>query len=200
MAIRDTIRRKLTYEDYLLFPEDGLRHEILDGEHYVTSAPSRWHQAASRNLTYFFAGFLRRNLLGSIFTAPFEVVLSEHDIVQPDLLFISKERLGILTEKNVQGAPDLIIEILSDTTQRRDKTLKRDIYERFGVLEYWLVDPQRQTVRVFRSSDAGFVAALDLSAAAADVLATPLLPGLEIPVAEIFESGNSHARPEKPKS
>lgn len=187
MAIRDTIRRKLTYGDYLLFPEDGLRHEILDGEHYVTSAPSLWHQTASANLTYFFVGFLRRNPLGRLFHAPCEVVLSEHDIVQPDLLFISRERLAILTEKNVQGAPDLVIEILSDNTSRRDKTLKRDIYERSGVLEYWLVDPQRQMVRVLRISDAGFDAALDFSAAAGDVLTTPLLPGLEIPVGEIFD-------------
>lgn len=187
MAIRDTIRHKLTYEDYLLFPEDGLRHEILDGEHYVTSAPSLWHQAASVNLTYFLAGFLRRNPLGRLYHAPCEVVLSEHDIVQPDLLFISKERLGILTKKNVQGAPDLVIEILSDNTSRRDKTLKRGIYERFGVLEYWLVDPQRQTVRICRRLGAAFVVAEDLSAAAADVLTTPLLPGLEIPVGEIFE-------------
>ncbi len=156
MAIRDTIRHKLTYEDYLLFPEDGLRHEILDGEHYVTSAPSLWHQAASVNLTYFFVGFLRRNPLGRLFHAPCEVVLSEHDIVQPDLLFISKERFGILTAKNVQGAPDLVIEILSDNTSRRDKTLKLGIYERSGVLEYWLVDPQRQTVRVLRKLGCGF--------------------------------------------
>lgn len=187
MAIRDTIRRKLTYEDYLLFPEDGLRHEILDGEHFVTSAPSLWHQTASANLTYFFVGFLRRNLLGRFFAAPCEVVLSEHDIVQPDLLFISKERLGILTEKNVQGAPDLVIEILSDNTSRRDKTLKRGIYERSGVLEYWIVDPQRQTVRIYRRSGEGFGATLDLSTAAGDTLMTPLLPGLEIPVGEIFD-------------
>ncbi|HEV2854834.1 MAG TPA: Uma2 family endonuclease [Thermoanaerobaculia bacterium] len=187
MAIRDTIRRKLTYEDYLLFPEDGLRHEILDGEHYVTSAPSRWHQTASANLTYFLVGFLRRNRLGQVFTAPFEVVLSEHDVVQPDLLFLSNERLGILTEKNVQGAPDLVIEILSDNTRRRDETVKRDRYEGFGVLEYWLVDPQRQTVRIYRRSDAGFGAALELSTAAGDVLTTPLLPCLEIPVGEIFD-------------
>lgn len=177
----------LTYEDYLLFPEDGLRHEILDGEHYVTSAPSLWHQTASVNLTYFFAGFLRRNPLGRLFHAPCEVVLSEHDIVQPDLLFISRERFGILTEKNVQGAPDLVIEILSDSTSRRDKTLKRDRYEWAGVLEYWLVDPRRQTVRIYRRSGAGFGAALGFSAAAGDVLTTPLLPGLEVPVGEIFD-------------
>ena len=187
MAIRDTIRRKLSYEDYLLFPEDGLRHEILDGEHYVTSAPSRWHQAASANLTYFFVGFLRRHPLGKVFSAPFEVVLSEHDIVQPDLLFISNERLDILTEKNVQGTPDLMIEILSGNSRRRDETLKRDRYEWAGVLEYWLVDPRRQTVRIYRRSGAGFGAALDFSAAAGDVLTTPLLPGLEVPVGEIFD-------------
>ncbi|MEA2692231.1 MAG: hypothetical protein QOJ16_1618 [Acidobacteriota bacterium] len=187
MAIRDTVHRKLTYEDYLLFPEDGKRHEILDGEHYVTPAPPIEHQDFSGNLYLRLAPFVREHRLGRVNFAPVDVLLSEHDIAQPDLLFISNERATIVTAANVQGAPDLVIEILSNSTRRRDETLKRDRYERAGVLEYWLVDSKRRVVRVFRRSGAGFLAPQELSAVAGDVLTTPLLPGLEILVSQIFE-------------
>src|SRR5690349_2361162 len=113
MALRDPRPRKLTYEDFLLFPEDGRLHELIDGEHFVTPAPSSKHQTASINLSYFFVDFLRRNRLGRVFPAPFDVVLSNVDVVEPDLVFFSKERVaGVLTPKNAQGAPDLAIEIL----------------------------------------------------------------------------------------
>jgi Uma2 family endonuclease len=187
MAVRDTAHRKLTYEDYVLIPEDLLRHEILDGEHYVTPAPGRDHQGAAMNLCLKIAVFVRKHRLGNVFFAPFDVLLSPHDIAQPDLLYISNERAAILTEANAQGAPDLVIEILSKSTRRRDETLKRDRYERFGVLEYWLADPVRQTVRIYRSSGESFGAPEDLSAAAGDVLTTPLLQGFEMRVSEIFE-------------
>lgn len=184
MAIRDTVRRKLTYEDYLLFPEDGLRHEILDGEHYVTNAPSRWHQKAVSNLIYFFVDLLRREPLGEVYAAPFEVLFSIHNVAQPDLLFVSRERERILTDRNIQGAPDLVVEVLSPSTRQADETVKREIYERFGVREYWIVDPQLQTVRAFRRGKRGFASPEDFSAD--DVLTSPLLPGLEIPVRQIF--------------
>ncbi|HYU32590.1 MAG TPA: Uma2 family endonuclease [Thermoanaerobaculia bacterium] len=185
MAVRNTARRKLTYEDYLLFPDDGLRHEILDGEHCVTNAPSRWHQKAVTNLIYFFMDLLRREpTLGEVYTAPFEVLFSVHDVALPDLVFVSQERIGILTDKNIQGAPDLIVEVLSPTTRRSDETVKPEIYERFGVREYWLVDPKLQTVQVFRESEGSFVLFSELSGE--DALTTPLLPGLAIPVSQIF--------------
>jgi Uma2 family endonuclease len=186
MAIRDTVRRKLTYEDYLLFPEDGKRHEILDGEHYVMPAPAPDHQVASMKLSWKLASFVFERQLGLVLCAPLDVLLSEHDVAQPDLMFISNERSGIVTKVNVQGAPDLVVEILSDSTRRRDETLKRHLYERFGVLEYWLVDPIRKTLRILRSSGTAFLVAQELSAAAGDILTTPLLPGLEIQVREIF--------------
>ena len=187
MAVRDTVRRKLTYEDYILFPEDGQRHEILDGEHYVTPAPTLHHQDAIGNLFLKLAPFVREHRLGKVYLSPADVLLSEHDVVQPDLFFVSNERRAILTEANAQGAPDLVIEILSSSTQRRDGTLKRDRYEGFGVREYWMVDPARQTVRVYRREAAGFGNSILLSGAVGDVLTTPLLPGLEIRVSEIFE-------------
>jgi Uma2 family endonuclease len=147
MAVRDTVRRKLTYEDYVLFPEDGQRHEILEGEHYVMPAPSLEHQDVVMALSVKLGLFVRERRLGRVYPAPTDVLFSRHDIAQPDLLFVSNERADILTKANVQGAPDLVIEILSDSSRRRDETLKREIYERAGVLEYWLIDPQHRSVR-----------------------------------------------------
>ncbi|HVR98527.1 MAG TPA: Uma2 family endonuclease [Thermoanaerobaculia bacterium] len=186
MAVRD-IHRKLTYEDYVLIPEDGLRHEILDGEPYVSPAPKEAHQSASIFLSSTLYFFVRDHRLGKIYAAPFDVRFSDHDIAQPDLIFISNDRIRILTEDNAKGAPDLVVEILSDSTRRIDEGIKRRLYERAGVLEYWLVDPKRRTVTIFRRDGNGFGPAEALSGEAGDVLTTPLLPGLEIRVGEIFE-------------
>jgi Uma2 family endonuclease len=187
MAVRDTARRKLTYEDYAQIPDDGLRHEIIDGEHYVSPAPNANHQGLSGNLYVLLTLFVRKNRLGRLYYAPFDVVLSPNDIVQPDILFISKARLAILTEANVQGAPDLVIEILSPSTRHLDETRKRKRYDQLGVQEYWIFDPKSQSVRIFRrGQDAGFGAPSELTAAAGQVLTTPLLPGLEIVLRETF--------------
>jgi Uma2 family endonuclease len=186
MALRDPFP-KLTYEDYVRIPEDGQRHEIIDGEHYVTAAPFIRHQRIVRRLVSRFDGFLREHPLGEYFFAPTDVVLSPHDIVQPDLFFISNERSPIVTEKNVQGAPDLVIEILSGSSRRLDEVLKRQAYERFGAREYWIFDPSRKDAQVWERTAKGLRRKALLYAAAGDVLTTALLPGLEIPLAEIFE-------------
>ncbi len=186
MAIHESISHRLTYRDYLLFPEDGNRHELIDGEHFVTPAPSEKHQTVVSNLNYFFVEFLRRNRLGKVFPAPFEVVLSNEDVVQPDLLFISNERSGIRTGKNVTGAPDLVIEVLSKGTRKTDETRKLRLYERAGALEYWIFDTAREAARVYKREGDRFVLAQELSAATGDVLETPLLPGLRIPLIEVF--------------
>ena len=186
MAIRDTARHKLNYEDYFLFPDDGHRHEILDGEHYVTPAPVPEHQRVSMALSLGLGPFIRDHRLGDLLAAPIDVLLSEHDVVQPDLLFISRERAAIITEKNIQGAPDLAIEILSAETRRRDEHLKRRRYEELGVREYWLVDRFRKAIRVYRRGGGRFELAAELSAQADDFLTTPLLPGLRLPLAEVF--------------
>jgi len=187
MVLGHTSARKLTYQDYLRFPEDGRRHEILDGEHYVTPAPSWGHQSAVLNLAYFLKDFLRRNPLGHLLPAPFDVVFSKHDLAQPDLLFVSSERAGVLNEKNARGAPDLVIEVLSSSTRRVDEGIKWRRYEHFGVQEYWLIDPQGRRVRIFRRAGSTFGPPLDLAAEAGDVLTTPLLAGLRIQVSEIFD-------------
>lgn len=186
MALHDRIR-KLTYDDYALIPEDGRRHEIIDGEHYVTASPFIPHQDLSFELSGRFWNYLKLHRIGRVLVAPVDVLLSRHDIVQPDLLFISNERAGIAADKkNIKGAPDLLVEILSQSTRRLDEVLKLDLYERSGVLEYWIFDTGRQSVQAYRRSGERLVPIAELSATASDVLTTPLLPGFELPLGEIF--------------
>jgi len=185
MALAD-LRHKLSYEDYVHFPDDGQRHEILDGEHYVTPAPAKKHQRISMRLGSRLHVLVDSRNLGEVLAAPFDVLLSPHDIVQPDLIFVSNARTAIFTDKNAKGAPDLVIEILSPSTRRIDEGIKLDRYERLGVDEAWMLDPDLETTKVYRRDGNRFVLIAELSAAAGDVLTTPLLPGLEILLAEIF--------------
>lgn len=178
---------RFTYEDYLLFPNDGKRHEIIDGDHFMTPSPNTKHQRVSFRLSAAFANFLRANNIGTAFTAPFDVILSDEDIVEPDLLFVSAARTAIITDKNVQGPPDLVVEILSDSTRKTDEIVKRKLYERYGVREYWIVDPELETVKIYRLTDQSYVRAAELAREANETLSTPLLPGFQMPLAEIFE-------------
>jgi Uma2 family endonuclease len=185
MALHDLPAKKLTYEDYVRIPDDGKRHEIIDGEHYVSAAPFIRHQRLVVRLTHRLEDFIESHPLGEIFIAPTDVILSPNDIVQPDLLFISYERSAIVEEKNVQGAPDLVIEIHSGSSRRVDRGAKRRAYERWGVLEYWMLDPERKEADVCERTAQGLLRQRALLSRE-DVLTTPLLPGLEIPLAEIF--------------
>jgi Uma2 family endonuclease len=185
MALHDLPAKKLTYEDYLLIPEDGKRHEIIDGEHYVSAAPFVRHQTLIVRLTIRIGGFVEAHGLGSFLIAPTDVVLSPHDVVQPDLLFVSNERASIVEEKNIQGAPDLAIEIHSGSSRRIDRGVKKQAYEQWGVLEYWMLDPERKEAEVWERTAEGLLRQRVLLSKK-DVLTTPLLPGLEISLAEIF--------------
>jgi Uma2 family endonuclease len=176
---------KLTYEDLALYPDDGKRHELIDGVHFVTPAPHLRHQRVLQNLNHRLDSFVRERELGRVYIAPADVVLSDVDVVQPDLLFISRERLDI-ADAVVRGAPDLVVEVASPASRRQDEVLKRGLYDRAGVAEYWLVDPDAETVKVFRRHASEFGRPLLLSASEGDRLETPLLPGLEIPLTAIF--------------
>ena len=178
---------KLTYDDFVQFPDDGLRHELIDGEHYVTPSPNTRHQAISLQLTLLIGNWLDRNPIGRLFYAPFDVVFSKFDVVEPDLLYLSNERASdALTPLHVHGVPELVIEIGSPGTRKRDETIKRRLYERTGVEEYWVVDPEIDTIRVYRREADGFARVVELSAEAGDVLTTPLLPGLDVPLSRVF--------------
>lgn len=182
---------KFTYEDFLLFPDDGKRHELIDGDHYRTPSPSTKHQRISRKLLTALEGFLNQHHSGEVFAAPYDVVLSDLDVVEPDLLFVSTARAAIITEKNIQGTPDLVVEILSESTRKADEVIKRKLYQRHGVPEYWVIDPELETVKVYRISDRSYARAAELSLEAGDRLTTPLLPGFQIPLSEIFAFGPS---------
>jgi Uma2 family endonuclease len=178
---------KLTYDDYLLFPDDGKRHELIDGEHYILPSPLLRHQLILGNLHLLIGMHLETHRIGRVFMAPLDTILSKFDVVEPDLLFVSRAREAeLLSGKWVTGAPDLVVEIGSPGTRRRDATIKHRLYERTGVSEYWIVDPEIDAVRVYRRTGDRFAEPLELSREAGDVLTTPLLPGLELPLSRIF--------------
>jgi Uma2 family endonuclease len=177
---------KWTYEDFLLFPDDGKRHELIDGEHIMSPSPFTKHQRVSFNLSGILFGFLKQHPLGKVFTAPMDVVLSDFDVVEPDLFFIASEHASIITEKHIMGVPDLVVEILSSGSRKTDEIIKRRLYEQYGVKEYWIVDPELESVKVYRKQDSRFVLVAELSIESGDALTTPLLPELMIPLSEIF--------------
>jgi len=179
---------KLTCDDFVLFPDDGMRHELIDGEHYVTPSPVPTHQSTSGNLFFFIRLWLEQHPVGRVWYAPLDVVLSRFDVVVPDLLYATHDRLAeVSTPKNWRGAPNLVVEIASPGTRKRDETIKRRLYGRSGVDEYWIVDPETDVIRVYRRDAKAFTRVSELSRDAGDVLTTPLLPGLELPLARIFQ-------------
>lgn len=156
MAVVVDRRTKLTYEDYLQFPEDGRRHEIIDGDHYVSAAPFVAHQRVSRNLMVHLHRHFHRTGLGEVLHAPVAVVLSQSDVVEPDLVVVLAEHAARIRRERIEGAPDLVVEILSPSTAYRDRGLKLDLYQKAGVSEYWIVDPERRVVQQYVLTDGVF--------------------------------------------
>ena len=137
-----------------------------------------------RRLEFLLKGFIEGRGLGVLLHAPLDVVLGERDVVQPDIMFISKERFGIISEEEIRGAPDLIVEIVAPATERRDKTYKKTLYARHGVKEYWIVDPVREEVEIYRLGEMGFEEFGVYKRW--DKIGSPLLPGLEIGLSYVF--------------
>ena len=175
-----------TYQDYLDIPGDD-RYELINGEFILVSAPNTAHQWASLRFSLSVGGFVLSEGLGQVFAAPFEVVLTDPEginIIQPDIIFVSREREHIITPANIQGAPDLLIEILSPSTGRRDRTTKRDLYARRGVREYWIADPEAQTVVVMLLKDGKFETVGEYGIE--DTLTSPTLEGFSVRLDSIF--------------
>ena len=177
---------KFTYEDYRTAPSDK-RYELLDGDLVMTPSPNLKHQRVQLRLGRRLARFIEERALGEIFIAPCDVVLSDTDVVQPDLLFVSRERGHLLSGgDNVRGAPDLVIEILSPATAERDWGYKRALYARHGVAEYWVVDPAVKTIWIHRRRDGSL--AITHTFGLEQTLRPPLLSGFELGMDDIFSS------------
>nr|WP_238829371.1 Uma2 family endonuclease [Leptospirillum ferrooxidans] len=181
--------KEWTYEEFMSLPEGGpFRTEIIDGELCMTPSPNTRHQEISLILSLAIGNWLGKSPSGKLFIAPYDVVFSKDplQVAEPDLIFVSKEHLSIITEKNIQGSPDLLVEILSPSTESSDRRVKHSLYERFGVLEYWIVDPESQTLQVFRLVDGRYPAPLEYGKS--DLLESPLFPGLSLALSEVFPS------------
>ncbi len=140
---------KYNYQDYQQLPEDK-RYEIIDGDLFMVHSPNENHQRILANIFYIFSSHIRENGTGIVYCAPFDILLSEEDIVQPDVIFVSNENKEIITKDNIKGAPDLLVEILSPSTSKRDIGIKKKLYARHGVREYWIIDPETETVEILR--------------------------------------------------
>jgi Uma2 family endonuclease len=156
MAVRTDLipeSLKLTYEDYVTLPDDGRRYEILDGELAVSPSPTSAHQLVSHNLELALSIWVRTRSLGRIWHAPLDLILAPTVVLQPDIFFISNARSSIVTKRGVEGAPDLVIEILSDSTAARDRGVKMHIYARHGVPRYWIIDVDATSIEAFALRD-----------------------------------------------
>jgi Uma2 family endonuclease len=174
----------LTVQDYLDLPEGGPRYELIEGDLHIAPSPNLFHQDISRNILQILVTYLEENPIGEVFSAPLDLFLNETNVFQPDILYVSEENLHLLQDDGIHGAPDLIVEILSPSTSRRDLGAKKTVYARSGVAEYWAVYPVERKVAVY-----------DLRASATEPMATwqeadrfecTLFPGLQIDVAKFF--------------
>ena len=183
-------KERWTYEDYLqLIPPDSFGFEILRGELVVSPSPNRRHQRTVLSLGRILDVHVNTQNLGEIFVAPFDVVLDadssvSENIVQPDLMFVSKDRLNIITDDNIRGAPDLVIEVLSGSTARYDRVEKMRTYTEFGVKEYWIIDADQKTLEAFGLTSDEPV--LQATMAESYVFKPKLFPGLEISLSELW--------------
>jgi Uma2 family endonuclease len=172
----------LTYADLASFPTDNTRRELIDGDLIVSPSPKTRHQVISQRLMLELGKHIEAHGGGMVFSAPYDVVLSERDVVQPDLVFVADAQQQIVTEANVQGVPALLVEIVSDA--RVDRVRKRDLYARHDVAQYWIVDPDADRVEVYRHDGTGYPKPQILEPG--DELTFVPLPGLRIDLARLL--------------
>ena len=181
--VAQATRPKFTYVDYLIAPDDA-RYELLDGELVMSPSPNRLHQSASLYLSHNLAGLVISARIGYIFAAPFDVILSDTNVVQPDIMFVSNARARIITDDNIRGAPDLVVEILSPSTAERDRNFKRSLYALHGVKEYWLADTRRKTIEQLLLDGDEFRLAGVFGMG--DTLVSPTLNGYALNMSDVF--------------
>ena len=183
MSIAAEIGKKLTWEDIKDFPEEG-KTELVEGRLFMSPTAGSPHQYIGTLLTGEILPFVRRNDLGRFYGRDVHVIFDEHNHFEPDLCFVAKDRLNIIQGPTLNGPPDLIVEIVSESNRKHDTKLKFDYYERFGVREYWLVDPPDQSIAVFVLEDGRYQLLGEFRAGA--LVETRVLAGLTLDPARIF--------------
>ncbi len=174
----------LTVEDYMALPADGKRYELLEGELVVVPSPNTAHQRIVGNLYLLLRQHVQRNALGEVFTAPYDIVLGHRVVAQPDLVFVSQENAEIILPAHVRGVPDLVVEVVSPSSAKRDLLQKRRIYARYGVPNYWVVDPDDREVVAFVLEDEEYREAA--VASRAERFSAPPFSDLQLPLVEIW--------------
>lgn len=177
---------RVTYADWLASPSDGLRREIIDGELFVAPPPNVAHQRISREIEFVILSYLRHHKSGEVFYAPIGMRLSDEHVFEPDLLVVLSGGRAKIEESAIVGPADLVIEILSPGTARRDLGLKRQAYEAFGVREYWIVDPEAQAIEVLTLADNAYVRSGLYRPG--DSLTSPMLVDFALALADVFPS------------
>jgi Uma2 family endonuclease len=175
-------RQRLTYEDYAALPDDGIRRQLIDGELIVTPSPNLRHQDLAGTIYLQIRNYLEQAGGGRVFIAPLDVVLSTHDVIQPDVVFVADDRAAALTEANIKGPPSLAVEVVSDP--RLDLIRKRDLYARSGVPMYWAVEPSADRISVYRLVK-GAYGKPDV-VGPGESLGIDELPGFSLDLAELF--------------
>jgi Uma2 family endonuclease len=177
----------LTVAEYRDLPETGPRYQLIQGDLYMAPAPNRFHQDISRNLQATLVNYLSANPVGVLYSAPFDVYLTDIDVFQPDLLIVLNENRGILTDAGAEGAPDFVVEILSPKTRHLDVVNKKRVYARVGVKELWIIDPDQTKIEIYHL-DEDAVEPVGIVTGQQEI-SSPLLPGLTIPTGEVFRRG-----------
>ena len=186
MALRYAGAEEWTYAVYARLPADGRRYEIHEGVLWMAPSTTTAHQRAVLSLASAMHGIVRKHSLGEVFIAPLDVLLSDTSVVQPDVLFVSAANMGIVTEDNIRGAPDLLAEVLSPGTKRIDRGYKRSLYERSGVREYWIIDPAAREVTVYAQGPEDRRYPRPRTCRDADMVRSSVAPELAISLSEVW--------------
>jgi len=178
-----TEKKKYKYSDYAALDDDK-RYELIDGELIMSPAPSSLHQWSHSGLDYLIMDYVNKRNLGKVFSASPDIIFDDDNTVQPDIVFISNENFPKIKKKGIFGAPDLVVEIISPGSLRRDRYIKKELYEKYGVKEYWLVDFEMKSIEVFKNTGSHFE--LFSLAVEKGKIESCLLPEIEIMIEDIF--------------
>ncbi|MBM4093734.1 MAG: Uma2 family endonuclease [Planctomycetes bacterium] len=173
---------KLGYAEYARIPDDGRRHEVIDGEHVVNPAPDMVHQRLSRRIQFQLYTQIELRGLGEVMNAPVDLQLSDWDIVQPDLVVVLSRNKTIMTAKKIEGSPDLVVEILSGSSMHNDRVLKKELYRKSGIPEYWVVDPEHRAVEQFILRDDNY----ELLGCHADAIVPQVIEGVRVDLRDVW--------------